>query len=402
VPPAVCRRTDPIPVRIRLPSLRTLSPWRAALAVGVVGLALRLWIVARSIGSNDALTWESFGEAILHGDLLDTYRVYKSFNHPPLMGYLAMLAYDAFRSTGLRFQVFFKLAPVASDVVTAGLLASIWRARGKATAAVALYAASLVAILASAYHCNTDSMAACLCLLAALCWDRGRWLAAGLALGAALNVKLIPAPLVLVLALQARSGRALARYAAGLAVAALPFLPVLLLVPRAFFRNAIAYNSLASPWGVVAFLQAAGETPRFAAVAARAFALFRADGRYLVLLGPVVAALAGRRLNWSAQRLAAISLVLFLVVTPGFSVHYLVYPVPLLFAVSLGAGTLYSALAGATALSCYLAFWTGSVPWFSDFQLVSPPLTVRLGVATWTLLVGLMVWLARNGRAAAA
>jgi hypothetical protein len=387
-------------VRIRVPSLRTLAPWRAALAVGVVGLAVRLWVVGRSIGSNDALTWESFGEAILHGDLLDTYRVYKSFNHPPLMGYLAMLAYDGFRSTGVRFQVLFKLVPVASDVVTAGLLASIWRSQGRATSAVALYAASLTAILASAYHCNTDSLAACLCLVAALCWDRGRWLGAGLALGAALNVKLIPVPLVLVLGLQARSGRAIARYAAGLGMAALPFLPVLLLVPRAFLRNAIAYNSLASPWGLVAFLQAAGDTPRFAAVAARAFALFRADGRYLVLLGPAALALVGRRQGWSAQRLSALSLALFLVVTPGFSVHYLVYPLPMIFAISLAAGTLYSALAGLTALSCYVAFWTGAVPWFSDFQLVPPPLAVRLGVATWTVLVGLVVWLTRTGRPA--
>src|SRR6185369_7295498 len=119
-----------------------------------------------------------FGEAILHGDLLDTYRVYKSFNHPPLMGYLGMLAYDAFRVTGVRFQIFFKLAPVAADAAVAVSLARLWQPRERAGIAVALFALSPVAILASAYHCNTDSIAAALCLLAALAWDRGRWLAA--------------------------------------------------------------------------------------------------------------------------------------------------------------------------------------------------------------------------------
>jgi hypothetical protein len=379
-------------VRFRLSALPALGPLRAALAVAVVGLVVRLWVVLHSIGSNDAYTWETFGELVLHGDLLDTYRVYKSFNHPPLMGYLAMLAYDASRVTGVRFQVFFKLVPLASDLVTGLLLASLWRQKdGRATAAAALWAGSLVAVLASAYHCNTDSLCACLCLVAAVAWDRGRYLGAGLALGAALNVKLIPAPLVLVLALQARDRRALARYAGGLALAALPFVPVLCLVPRAFFRNAIAYNSLANPWGLVAFLEAARETPRFAGVATRLFELVRAHGRYLVFFGPLVAAVVGRRRGWSAQRTGAITLGLFLVVTPGFSVHYLIYPAPLLFAMSLRAGTIYSVLAGATALSCYVGFWTGTTPWFSDFAGAQPRISVLLGVATWTALVTILV-----------
>src|SRR5205814_8157318 len=217
-------------------------------------------------------------------------------------------------------------------------------------------------------------------------WDGGRGLGAGRAVGAAREVKLIPAPMVLVLALQARDRRALGRFAGGLALAALPFVPVLLAVPRAFFRNAIAYKSLANPWGLVGFLDAARATPRFERWASVLWALYRAQGRHLVLLAPVAAAIVGRRRGWTAQRLGAITLMLFLVLAPGWSVHYLVYPLPLLFACDLRLGALYSTVAGACALSAYLAFWTGTVPWYSDFSLTSPPLTVMLGVCAWALL----------------
>lgn len=384
-------------MRIRLSWSEISRPARVALAIGAAGLLVRALVVALSIGSNDALTWETYGEIILHGDLMDTYRVYKAFNHPPLPGYLAMVAYDLFRVTGIRFQVFFKIAPVLADVLTGWLLYGIWQRHGRGTLAVALYAGSVVAILGSAYHCNTDSIAAALSLLAVVLWDRGRPLAAGLALGAALDVKLIPAPLVLVLALLARDPRTLGRYLAGLALAALPFVPVVLLAPAAFYRNALAYNSLANPWGLVAFLEAARETTRFAPLADALFTRFRAHGRYLVLLVPLAFALLGRRHRWSATRLGAITMMLFLLLTPGFSVHYLVYAVPLLFAVDLRAAAVFSAVGGACALAHYLAFWTGTLPWFSDFTVATPPLAVLLGLCTWLVLARATYTAARTG-----
>ena len=64
-------------------------------------------------------------DGVLESYLLDTYSVYKAFNHPPLPGYLAMLAYDLHRATGIRFQVLFKMVPVASDVLTALLLSRV-------------------------------------------------------------------------------------------------------------------------------------------------------------------------------------------------------------------------------------------------------------------------------------
>jgi hypothetical protein len=375
---------------------------RGALLAGALGLLARALVTLLSVGSNDATTWEAYGELILHGDLLETYRVYKAFNHPPLPGYLAMVAYDLSRTTGLRFQILFKLLPMASDVVVAVLLYQLWEQRRQGARAVALYAASIVAILACSYHGNTDSMAACLCLAGVLLWDRGRWLGAGLALGAALNVKLIPAPLVLAVALLAPDRRVLGRYLGGLALAALPFVPVLLLVPRAFFRNAIAYNSLPNPWGVMAFLEAARQTPHFAAPAEAAFAAFRAAGRYLVVLFPLAAALWGRRRGWSARRLGAVTMLAFLVLTPGFSVHYLIYAVPLLFALDLTAGAVASTVGGVFALSYYLAFWTGGRPWYSDFSRGSPPLSILLGLLAWLVLVRALYTAARTGWAGAA
>ena len=125
-----------------------------------------------------------------------------------------------------------------------------------------MYAWSLDAILVSGYHCNTDPIYAFFCLLCAYLLQNKRChFLAGLALAAAINVKLTPVLLILPLLLWHRSWRSASKFVLGLAVGALPFVPVLVLAGKPFYANAIAYKSNPDNWGITCLLMQADKEP---------------------------------------------------------------------------------------------------------------------------------------------
>ena len=85
----------------------------------------------------------------------------------------------------------------------------------------------------------------------------------------------------------------------------------------------------------------------FADLARTTSTLYVPYGRY-VILGCILGASGWNvyTARWNAYQLGGIGCALFLVLTPGFGVQYLIYVCPLLFAVSLGWAIGYATLAG--------------------------------------------------------
>jgi hypothetical protein len=91
-------------------------------ALLLLALALRGFIASRSVGSNDAVTWQEFAEHIAGHGLLRTYYDLDYFNHPPLMGRLSVLALRLGALLHEPFMKVFKAPIIVADVATAGLL----------------------------------------------------------------------------------------------------------------------------------------------------------------------------------------------------------------------------------------------------------------------------------------
>jgi hypothetical protein len=265
---------------------------------------------------------------------------------------------------------------------------------------VAMYAWNPVAILISGYHGNTDSIYACLSLLSVyLLQDRARPFWGGVALGAAINVKLIPVLLILPLALSLRRPAELIKFVAGLAVCVLPFLPPLLLARDAFWHNALAYKSLLTLWGIQFFLlmphPPAEAAPDKVSAAARWYWEY---GRYVLLaavcMWAVVARLANRKgadgdgkRGWDRYTIAAVTYALFIALAPGFGVQYLVVLVPLLYAVNPRFANVYGLAAGAFLLAAYDHYSDWTFPFSSLFDSMFPVYVGVIGLAPWALLV---------------
>jgi hypothetical protein len=394
--------------QLHTPRFRTL--WYL---VGCAGLLARVGLWWVSEGTNDIRTFGRFAQLIDAHGLGGTYLRDPLFNHPPLMGLWAQAALHLAPQLGLTFARCFKLLGMIADLGSALLLVAIWRRRAlpdHAARAFAAYACSLVAILISGYHGNTDCAYWFLVLAAVyLQQDRRAPFWSGLVLGAALNVKLIPVLVVLPLAAGLRSLRALIRYGVGLGVALAPFVWfVISLGPEeqaAFVQNVFGYTSYQEYWGIELLVKAITAAFRISAPAIMTAAsdlewLYAAQGARVLLLVTTILALwqaLARHPGLDAYAMAALSFCLFLVLASGFGIQYLGVVVPLLMARDIRDGFNVATMAGIFIGLIYASFVQTWTPIFSQHTYFSASFSAP-SLITWWLLVRSCqhIWRARR------
>lgn len=375
---------------------------RLLYVLGSLGLLLRVVLWRLSEGSNDIRTFAHFAQFVDAYGLGGTYVRDPWFNHPPLMGVLARATWRLAPRIGLPFAQTFKLFGMFAELATALLLAQIWQRRvqpERAAEAFAAYGCALCCILISGFHGNTDPAYWFLVLAAVyLLQDRDAPLLAGLALGAALNVKLIPLLVVLPLAACCKNARAVARYALGGVIAFVPFASIVAGFDSheraAFVRNVFGYTSLREYWGIelierviLAAFQASA--PKIA-LAVNEFGFAYAQHGSKILLATTTALalwqVFNRRSGLDAYAMAALCFCLFLVLASGFGVQYLGAVVPLLLACRIREGFAVATLSGVFIGLIYASFVRTWTPIYSQHGAISPVFGAP-SLATWWLLV---------------
>lgn len=336
--------------------------------------AVRLAVAVISVGSNDVLIWREHAAAVNEHGLSGAYELISRFNHPPVPGYYAggvlALAGDSVHL----FAFLMKLPGIAADAGTSLVLWLFAAGSARRLVIAAAYAWSPLAVLISGFHGSTDAVAVFLAILAMYLFDRERPFTGGLALAAACNVKLIPALLIIPVALALRR-QALAPAVKGFALGTAPLLVAALIVGAPFIDNVFAYVPQSDSWGLGLF----GAVPTSVRI---------------VMVAAVVAT------SWLSRSdlrsAAALAMCLFLVLAPGFGVQYLIYPLPFLLVVAPGWGVTYSLLSGAYAGLIYLGWWRGGFPVFSQFRDTIPWEAALYGLPAWLCLTGACAWLIRE------
>jgi hypothetical protein len=364
--------------------------WLAAI---LGGAAARLWLWWVSLGTNDVTSWYKYGESIAANGLAETYRNIQLFNHPPLMGLYAMQAWWWSGKDLWTFAHLMKIPGLAGEALT---LWALWRFAGpKASAA---YAWLPAAIFVSGFHGNTDCLYAALLLVAVMAFDRQRYFVAGLLLAAALNVKLIPLVLLPLVFLGPPNRKALLRLTAGLAVGAAPFVVPALAAGPAMYRNMVGYNSNAVNWGFFAILHQCVGIPVLGKLAAAAGDAYLVAGRYVILAAITgVALLAKSRGSRPMAEQAALGAALFLLLTPGFGVQYVIFVAPLLCLVDLPQALRWGWVSG---LFIGVVYWTFRVAAAHPTSLIESDFPLHawvIGLAAWAILLQ-FVWRHRLSR----
>jgi hypothetical protein len=364
-------------------------------AVVLFALLLRFSISWISYGTNDITTWLDFARAIHDGGLVYAYRVLPQLNHPPLAALWAAAALSLARHSDQHFAFIFRIPAMLADAGSCLLLVLIWqrRATGIRPWIVALaMALNLDAILVSAYHGNTDSVYAFFSLLAVyLMCDLRRAFLAGVALAAAINVKLIPVVLIAPILAMCRNRRDAVSYLGGLSLGAIPFAAAWIATGPAFYHNALSYTSDPNRWGIIYALRVLRNVPHMHALGTILLDWYHTFGRFVVLGTSILLAILHRRRAWDGYRLAAAAMVAMLVFAPGFAVQYTVAAAPLLLAVSLRAGSTYGFAAGVFLFVTYMAYGVSVWPPRSQFEGLIPHRAAAVGVSVWILLVWMLV-----------
>ena len=184
----------------------------------------------------------------------------------------------------------------------------------------------------------------------------------------------------------------------GLAIGVIPFVP-LLMMPDVMRRNMLTYVPPLSDWGIGYLLHDLFNYPPFASAAFKTLNIYRVAGRWLILAGVLGLSFASDRLRrWNGYELGTITLILLLVLAPGFGPQYTVTMVPMLLAVSIWRSWMYGLVCGAYL---FLTYWTllisHDLPLESWFPLVGRILPgVPLGLLAWWVLIETAIHLLRR------
>lgn len=364
------------------------------MVAAVTGTVFKVYLAATSSGTNDVVYWtqfadgvEKFGPIGIYGETFEA-----PYNHPPLAGWWLVLL-NAGKDLGLDLPLLIRLPAVVADVLTCWLVFRLLSERASPVVA-GIAAAGLVwspvMVVVSGFHGNTDPVFVCLMIASfVLLTRKDRPLLAGLLLGLAVSIKLVPLvgiPLLLLLACR-RGWAALIRFVVGgLLVLVALWLPVVLRAWPEFNAGVLAYRGISvREWGLAELLEKSGYV--------QADVWLAAHGFWVVPIAALLSVLV-----WATGRphrdvvCLGLTLVTMLLLSPAFGMQYLAWALAAAYLVSVRAAWLYNVAASVLVLSVY-SHWSGGGPpwdWDQAWGMLFTPGQLMLMAVAWTSL--LVVW----------
>lgn len=370
----------------------------AVLATALLALGLKIWMGLTTLGAGDVHYFRVWADMVRKYGVYGIYPVidpggqaadHLPYNHPPLTG-LMLSVLDFLSRQGLPWPFLIRLPADLADFMVALVVFEILRRRKPLWVAVTgsvLTAFSPILFVISGYHGNTDPICAGLALLSGfLLADRRMPFAAGMAIAAAVSVK-IPAvvavaPLLLAAGLQGR--RTLGRFLLGAAAVTVPLWGPLLFCADSFAQDVLFYNgSFSHDWGVLGMVHGLS-LPDWVAQ------LVLGPGRFVSLaVATGLGMLLVRRNRYDAAAAAALSMAAFLALSPSYGPQYMPWAGTGAMVIDVGYGALFTVVGGTFVVTLYNT-WSGGFPWHSAniTGMTGQQLTAGMGVwGTLCLLV---------------
>lgn len=361
------------------------NPVKVVLFAGLIGFAIKILLSASTVGTNDVASWAFYTNYVLTDGSVSIYREIPLYNHPPLVsGYLWFIGRVLGGQESVLFPFLLRLPSIVADF---GSLWLVWRLTDayygdrRALWATLTFALSPTLILVSGFHGNSDPVFLFLMLwsLYLLVIERST-VGAGLLLGLAVNIKIVPLMLVPAFFFLIRGMEGRLRFFGGMGLTLVAGYGYHLSRDfRHLITNIFSYQGFPGIWGI-----------------GMVFEPYDAFGRLAMeIVIIVMMAFLGWRMesvdddaDRSRKLLEAYSVTFLaaLVLFPGFGVQYLAWLVPVFCFVSPLAAASYSLVSGLFLLMVY-HHWSGGFPLYYANSFVA---------GEWSILVsglGAVLWL---------
>lgn len=368
-----------------------ISSNKILILLGLLFLALRAVLSALSIGTNDILSWYRFAEHIQQHGLYSLYPLEPLFNHPPLAGLLSAGLLRFSEISSLSFPAVFRIPGILADAISALLIFSAQKQSksGRAGLAFFLACSSLINILISSYHGNTDPIYAMLTLAAVYFCARAKPTASAILLGLALNIKIIPLIFIPALLSSFSNSKQRLQFILVLGLMLAPFLLVGLQVGPTFWSNIFMYSGFSGYWGVLLFLKlSAGNFPAHSELIQQLITFYSSFSKIFIIAAIcLLSAIAAQNKAFNPFRSAALCAAIFAVFAPAFAGQYFCIITLLILAHSPLDGFWVSLWSGVLMLASYSDFLVSTFPFFSNHTATGGKLTLFFGFIAWLAIV---------------
>jgi len=333
-------------------SLRSMPlPLMAALILSAI---LCLALASMTYGTNDIAFFQSYVAKAAHDGTAALYRSGASLvayhpdyvepmAHPPAMLTLWTGIQYVENLSGIPFRFWFRLLTTIAFLASAVF---VWKL---ATSKAAIYYALCpAAIMIAGFHGNSDPLIVALLLASVYAAERkGRAALSGVLYGMALSIKVWPLFLVLAFGLGLKTWRDRLYFgAAALASVTTLAFPHILAGPWLIISTVLGYRSrILCDWGL------------------SRWPLYVRIGVPVAFTAIAIAVVYLRRRHSSLSCMAASSIIIFLILTPGFGVQYLAWILPFCF---LFGGRVTSAVYAASSafVAVIYTHLSDGIPWY--------------------------------------
>ncbi|MBI4851186.1 MAG: tetratricopeptide repeat protein [Acidobacteria bacterium] len=350
-------------------------------AIAVASL-FKLYLAAYTMGTNDIFYWKMFLSIAREYGGIALYQKLSWWNHPPMMIHLLNLIGFIESTVGISFNFLLRLLPTLADIGSLWVVYKILELNNKfSLAQLLLLAFCPISIMISGFHGNTDPIMIFFVILSVylidldsrsldkllpepiykffLTYEINNYHLAGIAMGLAVNVKIVPVILAPCIFFYLPNNKRRFEYAlSALSTVVFTSLPYIFQDPLQVFKSTFGYSSFYGNWGLSRVLLTYFPYEHWVNK------FFSTDGKFLVFGLIILVSLWMNLFSKKTKIFYQVGVIfyLFIVLSPGFSVQYLAWLTPWVTILGLEAMAICY-LTGSLFLFLTYNWWSGGLPW---------------------------------------
>lgn len=358
---------------------------RIFFSVAVVVFLLKLIIAAKTVGTSDMLSMDTYANIV---KILGGAKIYESlpnYNHPPFIIHFFNILKALESITKIEFSFWFRFASSLADF---GLLVVLFKLSQLNTGlkitslSIFLMLLAPISIIVAGFHGNTDPILMFFLVLSIYLIEVDKevfytWIPpffrnhfinlgltnlclAGIAYGLSANIKVIAFIIAPCIFFYLSDNKKRLEYTlAALITWVLTSLPYIFLVPKYIIKHSFSYSSFYGFWGVSRLLTSLLPSDHWLNV------FYSGQGKFLIIGVIILFTLGMNFLGKKPPLFIQVGCIfsIFLALTNGFGIQYLFWLAPWVLGLGIELALIYYVTTGIFGFMVY-NYWSGGFPWY--------------------------------------